>query len=56
MTAPTKAQVAEAAAVLRTLLAKAEVGEVEVSGRRDKAVLARVESAVLGLDVAAGTG
>lgn len=52
MTAPKRAEVQAAAVVLRELLAKAEAGEVEVSSRRDRAVVARLEGALLGLQTA----
>lgn len=54
MTAPTKAQVAEAAAMLREVLAKVDAGELDAPGRRGNAVIARIEGVLLGLDAATG--
>jgi hypothetical protein len=54
MSAPTKSDVNGAADVLRALLAKVHDGELEAPGRRGAAVLARLESALLGLDVSTG--
>lgn len=54
VTTPKHVEVLAAAEVLRTLLAKAASGEVEASSRRDRAAVARLEGALLGLDVASG--
>lgn len=54
MSVPKQADVLAAAALLRDVLAKVEAGEVSASTRRDKAVLARIDGAALGLEVAAG--
>lgn len=54
MSAPTKAQVAGAADVLRALLAKVEAGEIDAPGPRGAAVVRRLEGALLGLDEATG--
>ncbi|MCU1590959.1 MAG: hypothetical protein JWP11_2215 [Frankiales bacterium] len=54
MTTPKRTEVQAAAAVLREVLAKVDAGELEAPGRRGSAVVARIESAALGLDVAAG--
>jgi hypothetical protein len=53
-TAPKKSQVADAADVLREVLAKVDAGELEAPGRRDAAIVRRLRGALLGLDVAAG--
>ncbi len=50
----TKSQVAGAADVRRGLLTKVESGELEAHGRRGAAIVGRLESAILGLEVAAG--
>lgn len=54
MTVPKRVEALAAAEVLRLLLAKVSSGEVEASSRRDRAVVARLEGALLGLDVASG--
>ncbi len=54
MTAPKRADVEGAADVLRQLLAKVDSGELEAKARRGAAVVARLESALLGLECAAG--
>jgi hypothetical protein len=53
-TAPKKSQVADAADVLRALLAKVDAGGLEAPGRRGAAIVRRLRGALLGLDVAAG--
>lgn len=55
MSAPKKADVDGAASILRRLLVKVDSGELEADGRRGKAVLARIEGVLLGLDAATGT-
>lgn len=52
MSAPKQAEAQAAAAVLRELLAKVDAGELSASTRRDRAVLARIHGAALGLEVA----
>lgn len=52
MTAPSKADAAAAAGILRELLAKVDSGELEAPGRRGAEVRRRVEGAILGLDIA----
>jgi hypothetical protein len=54
MSAPTRSDTAAAADVLRALLAKVDDGELVAPGRRGAAVVARLESALLGLDVSTG--
>lgn len=54
MSVPKQADVLAAAAVLRELLAKVEAGELSASTRRNRAVLARIDGAALGLEIAAG--
>jgi hypothetical protein len=54
VTAPKRADIEQAADVLRQLLAKVDSGELEALGRRGAAVVARIESAVLGLETAVG--
>lgn len=54
MTAPKRAEVQAAAGLLRDVLAKVDAGELDAPGRRGRAVVARIESAALALDVAAG--
>jgi hypothetical protein len=56
MTAPKRAETQAAAALLREVLAKVDAGELEAPGRRGRAVVARIESAALGLEVASGVG
>lgn len=49
---PSKADVAQAAEVLRTVLDKVQSGELEATGARGAAVRRRLEGALLGLDAA----
>ena len=51
---PSKADVAQAAQVLRALLDKVQSGELEAPGARGAAVRRRLEGALLGLDATAG--
>jgi 2-keto-3-deoxy-galactonokinase len=52
--AATSATAQQTADVLRRLLEMVERGELDASGRRGKAVVARLEGVLLGLDVASG--
>ncbi len=57
MTTPKRADVErvdveQAADILRQLLAQIDRGELEAPGRRGAAIVARIESAVLGLETA----
>jgi hypothetical protein len=52
MTAPRKADVAQAAAVLREVLARVDSGELEAPGARGSAVVRRLQGALLGLETA----
>lgn len=54
MSAPTRAEVAGATDLLRTVLAKMDAGELEAPGARGAAVVRRLEGALLGLGAAAG--
>lgn len=54
MTSPKRAELEAAADILRRVLAKVDDGELGAPARRDKAVVARLEGVLLGLDVAAG--
>ena len=52
--APSKADAAQAAEVLRALLVKVQSGELEAPGARGAAIRRRLEGALLGLDATAG--
>jgi hypothetical protein len=54
VTAPKRAELEAAAGMLRQVLAKVDEGELEAPARRDKAVVARLEGVLLGLDAAVG--
>jgi hypothetical protein len=53
-TAAPRPVVQEAADVLRRLLEMVDRGELDAPGRRGKAVVARLEGVLLGLDAATG--
>jgi hypothetical protein len=51
----TGAEVEQAASILRELLSRVESGDLEAPGRRGKAIIARLEGALLGLTTARDT-